>query len=270
MALPPQAAASSELVAALRKTLADELAGYPHSAVMISAYGGSHRCFERFLIARQKDVVEAAVMFRETLAWRAKHGLDDGTFHIDESLRERVKAMWPGQYAPSTTPCGSPMQLFRPGNADPRGMLAAFTEAEFETFYIWWMEESLMLQNKANASSIDVPDSPWSGMLEVYDMAGLSLTQLYPPALAMLARVLSIGQAHYPENLRKLYLLNSPYTFTGAWMVVSAVLSANTLAKITMTSYDGGDELRDAVGGPEKLVEFMAIVDPPSRGWFTT
>ena len=246
-------------ISALRLALEAELAT-PNAAGMVRAYGGSHRCLERFLVARALDVASAAASFRETLAFRTKHGLDDGTFALDETLRTRIQPFWPGAYAPCRTVDGSPLQLFRPGKVDSSGMVAAFTEEEFESYYVAWMERSLVLQNESNASSIDVPDSSWAGMVEVYDMTGLSLSQLYPPGLAMLSRVLSIGQAHYPENLRKLFIINAPYIFSGAFRIIKAGLSAQTVAKMSVDSYDGGEELLDILGGPERLAELLASV----------
>ena len=254
-----QKCAPVSAIAALRQVLEAELAT-PNAAGMVRAFGGSERCFERFLVARGLDVELAATMFRETLAFRTKHGLDDGTFQLDDNLRERIQPFWPGAYAPCTTTDGSPLQLFRPGKVDSAGMMAAFTEEEFESYYVGWMERSLVLQNQSNAAAMDVPESSWAGMVEVYDMSGLSLSQLYPPGLAMLSRVLSIGQAHYPENLRKLFIINAPYIFSGAFRIIKAGLSAQTVAKMSVDSYDGGPELLDILGGPERLAELLASV----------
>ena len=78
----------------------------------------------------------------------------------------------------------------------------------------------------------------------------------------MLARVLKIGQDHYPENMRKTFFINAPMVFSAAWAIVSTVLDERTLAKITITSGDGGDDLRDYVGAG-RLSEILASLQTP-------
>ena len=41
-----------------------------------------------------------------------------------------------------TTAKGSPIQYFRFGAIDPKQLMSVVTEAEFRTFYVWWMEQS--------------------------------------------------------------------------------------------------------------------------------
>ena len=88
-------------------------------------------------------------------------------------------------------------------------------------------------------------------------------SQLHLPSLRILARVLKIGQDHYPENMRKTFFINAPMVFSAAWAIVSTVLDERTLAKITITSGDGGDDLRDYVGGTERLSEILASLQTP-------
>jgi hypothetical protein len=85
----------------LRTELSKELASEA-GAAMVQAFGGDSRCFRRFLVARSNDVIEAAAMFRDTLAFRTEHGLDNGTFKLDDALRDRIKPFWPGALSPSS------------------------------------------------------------------------------------------------------------------------------------------------------------------------
>ena len=72
-------------------------------------------------------------------------------------------------------------------------------------------------------------------MVEIYDCANLSVTSLTFGAgksgLMMLKRVLSIGQGHYPENLRTALFINAPLGFASAWSLVSSVLAERLLSK---------------------------------------
>lgn len=255
--------ATAEDVGHLRATLDSLLVRSEQVSSMIRAYGGAHRCFERFLLARANDVEAAAEMFRVTFTWRAKHGLDDGSFALDDEVRRKIRPLWPGALVAGTTGWqASPTMLFRLGNVDPTAMLDSCTEEEFQAYYIDMMEVSLRLQNASNSAAVDVSEATWYGMVEVYDCSGLSLSQLHPAGLAMLSRVLSIGQQHYPENLRKAYFVNAPFFFSGGFAMVSGALAANTVAKISIRSDDGGDELLETVGGAERLATLVASVPP--------
>jgi len=223
--------ASADAVESLRTSLSAEL-NTDAGAAMVKAYGGSFRCLERFLVSRQGDVGKAAEAFRSTLSFRKAHGLDDGTFVLDEEMRQRVQQYWPGAFAAEPSVSGATLQLFRPGNLDTSALLANCTEAEMQAYYIAWMERGLALQRESNASCGYDKGAAWQGMLEVCDLTGISPSQLAPTGLAMLSRVLSIGQRHYPENLQQLYMINAPMIWTAGWKVLSAGLSPSTNAKV--------------------------------------
>ena len=59
-----------ELVQQLKAELGDELLAHPATLEMVRALGGDPRCFERFIIARQRNVAQAAKQFRGTAAFR--------------------------------------------------------------------------------------------------------------------------------------------------------------------------------------------------------
>ena len=143
------------------------------------------------------------------------------------------------------------------GNLDLRGFYESVTEDELRAYYVWFMERSLTLQNEKNTDD----GTPWRGMIEVHDLSGVGFSHIYVPGLRMLSRVLKIGQEHYPENMRKTVFIHAPRIFTAAWSILSTVIDANTLAKISIRADDGGDELRRAVGGAERVAEIFASLE---------
>ena len=225
----------------------------------VAALGGHHRCFERFLIARNDNIEKAAAMLLATLAFRRELSLDaDPRPACDPAILERVQPLWPGSYA-GFTPDNSPILYFAYGPLDVRGFYEVAPEADLRAFYVAFMERSLSLQNETNTGD----GTPWRGMVEVHNLRGVGFSHIYVPGLRMLARVLKIGQDHYPENMRKTFFINAPMVFSAALAIVSTVLDERTLAKITITSGDGGDDLRDYVGGAERLSEILASLQSP-------
>jgi hypothetical protein len=82
------------------------------------------------------------------------------------------------------------------------------------------------------------PGTGWRGMVEVYDLRGLGLAQLHVKGLRMVSRVLGLGQAHYPENLRTAFFINTPAVFKAIWSTIKLVLDKNTVDKIQMTRHN--------------------------------
>ena len=229
---------------------------------MIWCFGGEPRCFERFLLATNSDVAAAHERFQATLAFRAEHSLHRGLdVWPDQTIIERVRPFWPIRVC-SASVDGSPVQFVPIGAVDVRSIMSSLTEEELCHFYIWWMESSLARQRELNPTGTSSRD--WKGNIEIYDMEMLSIWQIHVSGLRLLSRVLSIGQAHYPESLRKQFIINTPRLFSAAWATVSMVLSERTLAKVTISSDASVVELEELLGGKAAL---QAVQLTEERGW---
>jgi hypothetical protein len=248
--------AADTQIDALRNELGPALAD---AGPMLRSLGGERRCLERFVVATSGDIADAAERFKATVEWRAKHGLGDQPV-IEEQLRALIEPQWPGGWG-RLTPDGSVTIYLRYGELDPRAIMAAVTEEQLEAYYIYWMERSLAQQNEANAAVINgAAPGPWRGVVEVHDMSGLGVSQIHLPFLQMLSRVLSIGAKYYPENLRKMYVINAPYVFYGAYEILKKVMRPRTIAKITITAESSTQELLNYLGGEENLAALVATV----------
>ena len=83
--------------------------------------------------------------------------------------------------------------------------------------------------------------------IEIFDLENVSWWRLSGAlsGLRMFSRALSVGQDHYPENLRKAFVLNAPAAIAILWTVVLFVLSARTKAKISITRGPNRDGLAE-------------------------
>ena len=240
---PLHVAVPSGLVDKLKSELRAELT-QPRCIEMVWAFGGDPRCFERYLVARQLSLRAAASMFRDTLAFRAEHV---ARLPIHPELRARCMAWWPVAYAGRTAD-GHTVQVIRLGNVDVRGVYAQVSEEDFRLFYLHWMELSLRHARSCGANAHQV---------EIYDLQGLSLSQLYFPGIRMLARVLKIGQAHYPESLHRCVIIHAPKFFAIAWSLVSSVLHERTRMKTRILAGDGAATLQDVLGLDEEATRAL-------------
>jgi hypothetical protein len=144
-------------------------------------------------------------------------------------------------------------------------MFAAVTEDQLKEFYLMWMERCLELERVVSERQ-----GSCIGALEIYDLgytrpgvlsfalshcrflsaAGVGMSQLHSKGLAMMSRVLGLGQAclghrlpcwhaspsthdargwhqvNYPENLAKSYIISAPRIFSYGWKVRTPAYSA--------------------------------------------
>ena len=97
------------------------------------------------------------------------------------------------------------------------------------------------------------------GTCDVYDCAGLSLSQLSPGPLRTLVRCVGLGTAHFPENLHKCYVINAPKIISFAWKAVQPALNQRTRDKVSISSGVPAS-LVETLGGEDKLQELFATV----------
>lgn len=223
----------------------------PVVRAMTIAYGSDPFCFERFLAARGHDVKAAAQMWLASTRWRRELSLHVPLSPEEEAaLRERVGPHWPGSHCGLTLD-GSPITYFRFGLLEPRELLSV-SEEDLSRFYVDWMEQTLSRQNEANPPG--TRGCEWRAMVEVYDFRGVGLRQLHLAGLRRLSRVLSLGQAHYPENARKIVMINVPRIFYRGWSIVSGVLDVRTREKVEIRHDDGTEHLRELAGEQNTLL----------------
>lgn len=250
MADPLEVAVPSAKVAELRELLKEELSSDDGRAT-VDALGGDPHALERVLVARQLNATAAATMFRSTLRFRRDEVAK--LMPIDPSIKSKVSPHWPVAYL-GRTGDGKPLQLVRLGGIDPKRLLEQITEEEFRTYYIHWVELSLRHQAACgNARQV-----------EIYDLKGLSLSQMYIPGIRMLSRVFKLGQEHYPESLHRCIVIHAPRVFAIAWSIVSLVLHERTRAKTIILSGDGLDVLTDVLRVDRAEVEAHLASDATS------
>jgi len=230
---------------ALRTLLGDEI--LPPSTVavsMMTAFGGTDRCLRRYLRDKAGNVEQAAEAIRATILFRAEHDVDNVRAKIEANgVKERVEKVWFSAFCPNTAPGdGSPILYYKVAVVDGGKILAAATEEDIRDFYLYWMEECLVMQANSIADGKDT-----TGVTEIYDIANVGIRQLHIRAMSVLNRVLGLGQVHYPSNLTKGYLINAPWWISKGYSLVSGVLSEATVSALTISS----DNCRD------DLLEFM-------------
>ena len=207
---------------------------------MLASFGGGDLCLLRFLRARELDVAKAAEALTATLAFRNENGV--GAPQTVAAVRsEGVADWWCGTFA-GTTSTGCPVTYWRFRCIEADQLKQRFDDAQLNRFYAAWMERGLALQREAAVSGNGCP-----GMVDIYDMEGVRWGQM-SSGVRLLSGVLSVAQAHYPENLSQAFLINAPSFFAGAWRLISGVIDKRTQQKFAIRK-DGAAGALDAVLG---------------------
>jgi hypothetical protein len=83
------------------------------------------------------------------------------------------------------------------------------------------------------------------GSVKIMDLDGLSSKHLTNTGRNYLTAAIHISQAHYPEMLNKLIIINTPWVFNMIWAIVKPWLHERTLAKIIVLGSDYRETIKE-------------------------
>lgn len=232
----------------------------PHDMVVVSVKA----TLRRFLKARDIDVDRAYDMIANTIEWRDENEMDRILDEpLDEGIFRLIVERYPGYY------CG-------------------FDKDGYPVYYEWtpgvqWLElldrlgfaESIRLHYKLMefqsrvlclraTNRVSEPNSPATNVrdkfVHVLDMHALSLSLLWDKRITeVLSHVSKIDQDHYPELLRRAYIINAPFAFKAAFAIVKPFLSKSTQEKIRVlgSKQESLDAVKLALGDDANLPSLM-------------
>ena len=198
------------------------------------AFGNAYeRLLLRFLRARDFNGDEALDMLLEDVEWRREEGVEDlarlapadvlQTTRLDE-LWSTGHQSWFGGFDEQERPV----------------VFAKYGETE-----IWKSKEIVSLDNllrlhiweQEQASILCETRSSETGYLVetfvmVLDLDGMSIRQVTRDFLMLVKSSASLDQAHYPERLGQIYVINTPMMFGTVWSGIRPWLSKDTQDKI--------------------------------------
>ncbi|KAH9928788.1 CRAL-TRIO domain-containing protein [Amylocystis lapponica] len=171
----------------------------------------------KFLRARNLDVDEAYKMLVDTLRWRQE-------FKVEEAVKDEHAEQF-----------GKLGRLF---GHDKEGMPVAYNLyganqdlkaifGDLQKFLRWrvaFMEQSIELLDFENVDQ----------MIQVHDYAGVSMSSRDANQKAAASQASAIFQNYYPEFLSRKFFVNVPSIFTWIFWLFKPLLSAKTLAKMSV------------------------------------
>eukprot|EP00455_Lapot_gusevi_P056078 TRINITY_DN9228_c0_g2_i1.p1 TRINITY_DN9228_c0_g2~~TRINITY_DN9228_c0_g2_i1.p1 ORF type:complete len:287 (-),score=79.26 TRINITY_DN9228_c0_g2_i1:133-906(-) len=80
-------------------------------------------------------------------------------------------------------------------------------------------------------------------VVKICDLEGLGMRHINRGMFRYLKQIITTSQTYYPETLYKIIIINAPNVFNLAWRLVSPLLNARTLAKVSIFGKDYADEV---------------------------
>eukprot|EP00929_Paragymnodinium_shiwhaense_P063451 TRINITY_DN31690_c0_g1_i1.p1 TRINITY_DN31690_c0_g1~~TRINITY_DN31690_c0_g1_i1.p1 ORF type:complete len:463 (+),score=101.34 TRINITY_DN31690_c0_g1_i1:104-1492(+) len=204
------------------------------------SYGGQFCMFSRFLRARAGDVDAAEKMIRKTFEYRREYGMN--VVLCSAKLRDvwtPLRKLWP--MAPVHFTADGSLATYCRLSHFLRFWTMGIDEGSIRTLYMAYMEKVVALQRErwlTTGAHRSVVPGEMPPMFEIFDFEGFSLSHISClKGFRLMSRILSIGQDHYPENLRSAVFLNLPGFARKAYnAVASRTFDAHAMAKFTFAT----------------------------------
>lgn len=225
------------------------------------AYGSAERLFDCYLRCGgvRFDAAKAEKRVLSTLQFRREQGLEDHDLDVHSKFEEHpVRQHFSTAFAP-TAPDGCVVQYTRLAGLRPRFLMDSFSADDLRRFMALWLETSLRMQGDSTRAR----QEPCLGVYDVYDAQDFKFSTLLrdTSATRALARLLSMGEEHFPENLHKCFVINAPAIAGLVWKLLKPALTAETGRKVQISS-SVPKELQQALGGDEGVKAMLASLPP--------
>lgn len=187
----------------------------------------------RWLTARKFDVEKAVELFVASMKWRAEIGADTILEEFPKWKHfEKLAKYWPGSLlnmCPHTFD-GSPVMYEALGRCDPK-MLDFFGHENVLKFHVYGMEKVQKMYFELTKKHGYFP-----GIVVIQDLGSVGWNSMSQTVLKVLQNAVQINQNNYPDQLRKMYIVNSPAAVNMVWKAAKLWFDPRTLVKLEFLS----------------------------------
>ncbi|XP_046633862.1 SEC14-like protein 2 [Daphnia pulicaria] len=186
----------------------------------------------KWLVARSYNVAEAEKMLRASLAWRQANGVDDILNWTPPEVLQKYYSL--GKLGHDKFNC--PVYISAQGNMDLRGIFQSITKKDFMRFQAYTTER---INKEMREESLRTGTNKNCQVVFIGDMTGLSMRQMtYKPVMDAGSEQTKVYESNYPENIRRMFIINAPKIFTVIFNIIKPFLHQATLDKIRIFGYD--------------------------------
>lgn len=191
-------------------------------------------------------------MMTNYFTWRKENAVDTVIDDFDFTEKDAVRAIYPHGYH-GTDKKGRPIYIERIGILDVPKLFTLTTEERMVRHY--HQEYEILMKLRFPACS-EVAGKKILQGLTIMDLTGGSMGMMNKQVYGLLKLASSVGSDYYPEIMGNLYVVNSPYFFSGVWSVVKGFIDKRTQDKIKIMSNGWKPILLELVDA-ETLPEFL-------------
>lgn len=254
-------AQEDELLVAVRDRLGEKLTSCPQYPEVVG-----DRKLIRFIRGHNHDINKVCEMVEKFLAWRIANGVNDIRQDIVDNQLDHPAKFPSGERILEL----NPMMVINTDATDKDGSYVSaegvippcmweggITPKEYVRFRIYCLEYIMMcLENRADerekeaqaameARAVDSDDSdaeefdtrPY-GVIEkltvLRNVANISLADFTGANRETAQQLMAIASDNYPELLKKYYVVNAPWVFTGIFSVLKVFLAQKTIDKVVV------------------------------------
>jgi len=203
----------------------------------------------RFLIARKYDQELSSEMLRNYLLWRTDKNVN-GVF--GESFPDSIPRLYPCSFCGKDND-GHVIYMEQPNQSSIKELMKLHDMDVLLRWHVYCMERIRERNKFEHTDRISV----------ILDLSGIGISVLADmKAISFLKTLASTDQQYYPENMRRLFVINAPSVFTGLWKIVKPLLDERTQRKVqvlgkdyltVMQEFISIDQIPECVGGQGKL-----------------
>ena len=197
------------------------------------------------IVLADDDISKVSHKLGRTMAFRQEWQLPG---HLETvggmDLWRKIQPFLPVGYH-GHTPEGCAVNYWRMGAVSPAEILDAFDEDEIKRGWLMLVERGMQAQVVAAKA---VGRREVQGMLLVMDLSGIGKKHLHTRGIEMLSAMFKLANKHFPENLRRVYIINTPSIFHGLFAIFKNVLSPRTIEKLVVSRDGNTAELLRTIG----------------------
>ncbi|KAJ3084920.1 hypothetical protein HK102_000514, partial [Quaeritorhiza haematococci] len=235
----------------------------------------------RFLGARQLNVDKAHAMLLATVAWRAKMKVDSfpvptitpgapvpnhvrGFDCVPDTTVIHSDPVFPESYGKflcylgggcyhKVDGEGNPLYIEHIGAIDAKNLAYHCPLDQMIDFHIRCQEFLFkVVMEECTRKTGRIIDQH----TVIFDLKGMGLSHLNMKALSILRALSEVDQAHYPERLRRLFVINAPGIFASAFSIIKRWLDERVIDKIHILGGDYQEVLKRYIP-EENLPEYL-------------
>ncbi|XP_059149156.1 SEC14-like protein 2 [Physella acuta] len=181
----------------------------------------------RWLRARKFDLNKSEAMLRNHIKWRAVNNVD--TILEDFEPPEVMQKYYTGGLFGQDKE-GALLWIDPNGYIDMKGILMSMRKQDVIKSKIWLLEEIYRLfelKTKEQGRRVDQ-------MVIIFDLEKFGLKHLWKPGVDVFTEIVATFEDHYPETLKKTFVINAPKIFPIAYNLLRPFLSEETHRKVTI------------------------------------